>query len=149
MTDEEIVADRMKRAEEIARRVWPGVVRNEFGTIAGATHEHDLNRRAKGSLEATATAIYLGLRSEGEAKLREIFTAQWAAFHAELTPLLPSGLDGADIPAVTARMKTIWAKTDTQMRESLDEETYKRWINYAEGNRARITMALDDIANGK
>lgn len=149
MTHEEVVADRMKQAEEIARRIWPDLVRTEFGVITGTTTDHDQNRRAKASLEATATTLFLGLKADAEMKFRDVFTEQWTSFHSEITPLVPQGIEKADIAAVTAKMKSIWARTDERMREILDEETYKRWAPYAEGNRARVTMALDDIAAGK
>ncbi len=149
MTEEEILADRMQRAEEVARRIWPDFLRSEFGVITGTTTDHEQNRGAKASLEATATTLFLGLKADAEMKFRDVFTEQWTSYHTELTPLIPQGLEKSDIAAVTAKMKTIWARTDERMREILDAETLKRWLAYAEGKRARVTMTLDDIAAGK
>lgn len=149
MTEEEILADRMQRAEEVARRIWPDFLRSEFGVITGTTTDHQQNRGAKASLEATATTLFLGLKADAEMKFRDVFTEQWTSYHTELTPLIPQGLEKSDIAAVTAKMKAIWARTDERMREILDEETMKRWVTYAEGKRARVTMTLDDIAAGK
>ena len=130
----------------MARSIGPEFAKHQFQMFADNTAEGEQARRANAGVEARSTAIYLGITGDGEMKLREVFTSQWAAAHDQIGPLVRNGLGTSDIPAVLEALKVVWADADRQMRDvCATDDQYKRWQNFADGNRKRLGTTLDDI----
>lgn len=139
-TDDELVAERMRHAQEVASRVQVSLLRHQMTLLADETEQGQRDRTTQAFADARGLGLRLEATEEQEPRIRAIVGDEMSAAVREIGPLVRTGIENAETDVLVARYEAIWAETDRKLREILDDRQWKAWAEEAEATRKRQTM---------
>ncbi|MCG3134712.1 MAG: hypothetical protein HMLKMBBP_02063 [Planctomycetes bacterium] len=141
-TNDELVAERMRSAQEVATKVQVNLLRHHMALLADETEQGQRDRATQAFADGRGLALRMEATEDQEAKIQGIVADEMNALVREVGPLVRAGVESAETDVLVARHEAVWAETDRKLRAVLDDAQWKAWTVEAEATRKRQTMLL-------